>query len=143
MFLRTYHAHISDIYASAKVNEHLEADLTVRILLSSETPCAADVLLKDPSGNEVTGRRKITMNGGVTQVSFQFKSGDIKLWYPVGYGEQPLYVVHVKVLDGVRPNIKERCHVLTKVHGGGSKATYWIPKFKRLGFAACASWRKS
>lgn len=125
MFLRTYHAHISDLYASAKVNEHLEADLTVRILLSSsETPCAAYVLLEDPSGNEVTGQHKITMNSGVAQVSFQFKSGDIRLWYPVGYGEQPLYVVHVKVFDGVRPNIKEKYHVLTKAHGGGSKATY-------------------
>ena len=125
MFLHTYRAYISDLRASAKVNEHLEADLTVRILLSSsETPCAADVLLKDPSGNEVTGQHKISMNDGAAQVSFQFKSGDISLWYPVGYGEQPLYVVYVKIFDGVRPNIKERYHVLTKAHGGGSKATY-------------------
>lgn len=101
VFLHTYHAHISDLHASAKVNEHLEADLAVRILLSSsEAPCTAEVLLKDPSGNEVNGQSKITMNGGAAQVTFQFKKGDIRLWYPVGYGVQPLYGVHVKVFDG-------------------------------------------
>jgi beta-mannosidase len=122
--LHTYHTHISDLHASAKVNENLEADLTVRVLLSpSETPCTAEVLLKDPSGDEVTGQSKITMNGGTAQVTFQFKKGDIRLWYPVGYGEQPLYGVHVKVFDGVRPNMKERNRVLTQARGG-SKAAY-------------------
>jgi hypothetical protein len=142
--LHTYHAHISNLHVSARVDEYLEADLTVRIVLSSlEAPCTAEVLLKDPSGDGVTGQSKITMKDGVVQVTFQFKKGNISLWYPVGYGEQPLYDVHVKVFDVVRPNsIKGRNRVFTAGHDG-SKATYWIPKFKRLGFVACVSWRKS
>lgn len=105
--LHTYHTHISDLHVSANVDEYLEADLTARIVLSSsEVPCTAEVLLNDPSGNGVTSQSKVTMNGGATQVSFQFKKGDIRLWYPAGYGEQPLYDVHVKVFDGVRPSIK-------------------------------------
>ena len=113
--LHTYRAHISNLYVSARVNEYLDADLTVRIVLSSlEAPFTAEVLLKDPSGDGVTGQSKIAMNGGAAQVTFQFKKGDISLWYPVGYGEQPLYDVHVKVFDGVRPNsIKGRNRVFT------------------------------
>ncbi|KAH9077149.1 beta-mannosidase [Lactarius deliciosus] len=99
--LHTYHAHISDLRVSVKVNEYLDADLTVRIVLSSlEASCTAEVLLKDPSGDGVTGQSKIMMSDGTAQVTFQFKKEDIRLWYPVGYGGQPLYDVHVKVFDG-------------------------------------------
>jgi len=123
--LHTYHAHISDLHVSAKVNEYLEADLTARIVLSSsEAPCTAGVLIKDLSGNEVTGQSKVTMNDGATQVTFQFKKGDIRLWYPVGYGEQPLYGVHVKVFDDVRSNTKRKDHTCIDTWHAGSKATF-------------------
>lgn len=116
MSLHSYHVHISNLHVSAKVNEYLEADLIVGIVLSSlEVPCTAEVLLKNPSGDGVTGQSKITMNEGAAQVTFQFKKGDIRLWYPVGYGEQPLYEAHVKVLDSVRPDsIKGRDRVFTQ-----------------------------
>ncbi|KAH9006794.1 beta-mannosidase [Lactarius hatsudake] len=80
--LHMYHAaHIRPL-CIRQVNEYLDADMTVRIVLSSlEASCTAEVLLKDPSGDG-------------------FKKGDIRLWYPVGYGGQPLYDVHVKVFDG-------------------------------------------
>jgi len=103
-----YHAHISNLHASAKVNELLEAELTVRIVLSSpEMSSTAEVLLEDPLGDRVSGQSKVTMSDGAAQVTFHFKKGDIRLWYPIGYGEQPLYNVHVKVFDGVRSDIKK------------------------------------
>ena len=105
--LHTYLVQISDLHVSAKVNEYLEANLTARIVLSfSEAPFTAEVLLKDPSGSGVTAQSKVAINGGTAQVTFEFKKGDIRLWYPVGYGEQPLYVVHVNVLDGVCSTIQ-------------------------------------
>jgi beta-mannosidase len=120
--LHTYLVQISDLHVSTKVNEYLEADLTARIVLSfSEAPFTAEVLLKDPSGSGVTGQSKVTMNGGAAQVTFEFKKGDIRLWYPVGYGEQPLYNVHVNVFDGVRSTIQG--NDLYSPGNNGSKAT--------------------
>ena len=134
MTLHTYHAHISNLHVSAKVDEYLEADLTVRIVLSSsESPCTAEVLLKDPSGDGVTSQSKITINDGAVQVTFRFKKGEIRLWYPVGYGEQPLYDVHVKVFDGVRPNsIRGRNRVfiqgvlVARPHSGYQNPKDWV-----------------
>ena len=132
MTLHTYHAQISNLHVSAKVDEYLDADLTVRVVLSSsEAPCTAEVLLKDPSGNGVNSQSKITMNDGAAQVTFQFKKGDISLWYPVGYGEQPLYDVHVKVFDGVRPNsIKGRNSphdvMVARPHTGYQNSKDWV-----------------
>jgi beta-mannosidase len=85
------------------VDESLDADLIVRIaLFPLETSGTAEVLLKDPAGSIVTGQGNITINNGAARAVFHFKKGEVKLWYPVGYGEQPLYDVQVKVLDDVR-----------------------------------------
>jgi hypothetical protein len=76
----------------------------VRITLSpSETPGSAEILLKDPTGLVVISQTNVTVNGGFARAVFHFKKGDVQLWYPVGYGEQPLYDVQVKVIDDVRP----------------------------------------
>jgi hypothetical protein len=107
--LHIYHTCISDLYISAQVDENLETDLIVRITLSpSETLGSAEILLKDAAGLIVTSRTDVTVNGGFARVVFHFKKGDIRLWYPVGYGKQPLYDVQVKVIDDVRPPLKGR-----------------------------------
>jgi beta-mannosidase len=99
-----YHTRISDLYISAQVDESLETDLTIRVTLSpSWSSGFAEILLKDPAGQVVTSQTNILVNGGFAQTAFHFKKGDIQLWYPVGYGEQPLYDVEVKVMNDVRP----------------------------------------
>ena len=102
--LHTYHTRISDLQISAQVDERLEADLIVRIaLFPQEISGAAEVLLKDLSGSVVTSESGIEIKGGAAQAVYHFAKGDVKLWYPVGYGEQPLYDVQVNVFDDVRP----------------------------------------
>jgi beta-mannosidase len=89
----------------------------VRIALSpSETSGTAEVLLKDPAGYTVTHQSNITINNGAARAVFHFKKGKVKLWYPVGYGEQPLYDVQVKVLDHVRSLLMEK-NLLTEITG--------------------------
>jgi beta-mannosidase len=105
--LHTYHIRISDLYISAQVDESLKTDLTVRITHSpSEASGFAEILLKDPAGQVVTSQTNIPLNGGFARAAFHFKKGDIQLWYPVGYGEQPLYDVEVKVMNDVRHSLE-------------------------------------
>ena len=106
IYLHSYHTRISDLHTSALVNESLDADLIVRIAVSpSETWTTAEVSLKDPAGSEssiITSQSNINLNNGPVRLVFRFKNGEVKLWYPVGYGEQPLYEVQVRIYDGVR-----------------------------------------
>lgn len=106
IFLHSYHTRISDLHISALVNESLDADLIVRIALSpSKRWTTAEVWLKDPACSKsgiVASQSNISLNNGPVQVVFHFENGEVKLWYPIRYGEQPLYEVQVRIYDGVR-----------------------------------------
>ena len=106
VYLHSYHTRISDLHLSALVKESLDADLIVRISLSpSEAWTTAEVTLKDPAGSEssiITSQSNINFNNNAARIVFHFKKGEVKLWYPVGYGEQPLYEVQVRIYDDVR-----------------------------------------
>ncbi|KAI0268237.1 glycoside hydrolase family 2 protein [Gloeopeniophorella convolvens] len=97
--LHTYHTRISDLRVSALVDEKLDTDLSVRFVLSSDTPSTAVVTLKNPSGAAVIGQSNIKVVGGAAQAEFHLKKGGVELWYPVAYGKQPLYNVEVKVVN--------------------------------------------
>jgi beta-mannosidase len=107
IYLHSYHTRIYNLHTSALVNESLDADLIVRIALSpSETWTTAEVSLKDPAGGSdssiITSQSNINFDNGAVRVVFHFENGEVKLWYPVGYGEQPLYEVQVRIYDDVR-----------------------------------------
>lgn len=151
IYLHSYQTRISDLHISALVNESLDADLIVRIAISpSEAWTTAEVSLKDPAGSESASiittasgsQSNINLNNGPVRVVFHLKNGEVKLWYPVGYGEQPLYEVQVRIYDDVRSLLIVK-KLLTEVDRRCSKANYWIARLKRLGSAACASWRTS
>jgi beta-mannosidase len=82
----------------------------VRIALSpSETWTTAEVVLKDPAGSEssiISSQSNISLDNGAARIVFHFKKGEVKLWYPVGYGEQPLYEVQVRIYDDVRTFVR-------------------------------------
>ena len=86
----------------------------------------------------MTSQRNIATNNDGTLASFHFKEEDIKLWYPVGYGEQPLYDVEVQVLDDVRPVLIGK-NLLTEVIGvarpsiGYQNPKDWVPPRARGG----------
>jgi beta-mannosidase len=83
----------------------------VRIALSpSETWTTAEVSLKEPAGSGssiITSQSNINLNNGAARIVFRFKDGEVKLWYPVGYGEQPLYEVQVRIYDDVRSSLQQ------------------------------------
>jgi beta-mannosidase len=113
------------------VDEGLGANLIVRIALSPrETSGIAEVLLKDPSGAIVTSRSSIEVKGGAALAAFNFVKGEVELWYPVGYGEQPLYDVQVKVFDDVRSLFSEKnLNLFTRLIFVGKAVTrYQDPK---------------
>ncbi|KAI0005036.1 glycoside hydrolase family 2 protein [Russula compacta] len=98
--LQTYHTRISNLHISTQVDVSLEVDLVASIALSpSGTSGTAEILLRDPGNFLVSGQSNVKINGGAVRAVFHYKKGEVKLWYPVGYGEQPLYEVQVKVFD--------------------------------------------
>lgn len=121
IYLHAYHTRISDLHTSALVDESLDADLIVRIALSpSETWTTAEVSLKEPAGSEssiISSQSNITLNNGAARIVFHFEKGEVKLWYPVGYGEQPLYEVQVRIYDDVRSFSIVKNLLLLKVIG--------------------------
>ncbi|KAI9452082.1 beta-mannosidase [Russula earlei] len=101
--LHTYHTRISDLRISAQVNEDLEATLSIRFaLFPSKTSGTAELSLKDPTGFLVSSQSNVKVKRGAAGAVFTFEKGDVKLWYPVGYGEQPLYDVEVLVYDDIQ-----------------------------------------
>jgi hypothetical protein len=111
------------------VDESLDADLIVRIaLFPQEVSGAAEVLLKDPSGSVATGQSGIAIKGGTAQAVYHFAKGDVKLWYPVGYGEQPLYDVQVNVFDNVRPSFSGKNLFIQVIVAGRAVTGYQDPK---------------
>jgi len=85
------------------VDETLEATLNVRfVLFPLETSGTAEILLKNPAGYTVTSQSSVKLGGNIAGAEFYFKKGDVDLWYPVGYGEQPLYDLEVIVFNDVR-----------------------------------------
>jgi hypothetical protein len=111
----------------------------VRIaLFPSGTSGTAEVSLKDSAGSTVTAQNNVTINNGAARAVFRFKKGEVKLWYPVGYGEQPLYDVQVKVLDDVRSlligkNLLTEVIDVAKPITGYRDSKGWVPPRSRGG----------
>jgi len=96
-----YETRITDLDIRSRVSESLAVDITVDLLLSSEASAFALFVLKDPRGREVTSGNKISTDLGSVHVEFHYCDGTLELWYPVKYGEQPIYTLEVQISDEV------------------------------------------
>ncbi|KAA1466453.1 beta-mannosidase [Dentipellis sp. KUC8613] len=97
--LELYNARITDFRVSSVLNEDLEVSLDVTLSVSSENASLASVILKAPSGVTVVGQKDIPVSDGTARAQFHLKKGEVDLWYPVGYGKQPIYEVQAEVQD--------------------------------------------
>jgi beta-mannosidase len=99
-----YTTRIADLRALPVVNDDYSVELNVKIELSNSTPGAkANVNVKKLDGSLVIGQQNVDVSSGKCEAQFKFSKGALDLWYPVGYGKQPLYRVEVEILSGVSP----------------------------------------
>lgn len=75
--------------------------MTVEMSFAKNTPGQASLALKAPDGTIVASDRNIRPNKGQTRTTFSFSQGELQLWYPVGYGTQPIYSVEADLFDEV------------------------------------------
>ncbi|KAF8528704.1 glycoside hydrolase family 2 protein [Gautieria morchelliformis] len=96
--LHTYTVRITDLRVQTQVSESLDADIKVSLHVSTLTGWTS-VTLRDKTGQVVREVDSVVINDGKAEVQFEGAKGEFELWYPVGYGKQPMYSVQVQVTD--------------------------------------------
>ncbi|KAF2437884.1 glycoside hydrolase family 2 protein [Karstenula rhodostoma CBS 690.94] len=97
--LETYHARVTDLRVDYALDESLKT-ATGSLKANVEGSSGQKVRFEVRSGDDLVFQSSADVRDGVAQV--EFKVGDVRLWYPHGYGEQPLYTATATVsADGV------------------------------------------
>ncbi|WP_342029303.1 beta-mannosidase [Sphingomonas sp. CFBP 13720] len=77
----------------------LSADVT--LIADRDATVQVDAIVTGPDGVQVRATRSVAVTAGENRVSVPVAIPDPKLWYPAGYGAQPLYTVATETrLDG-------------------------------------------
>ena len=103
VYLETHTANrFRDVYVYTKDINTYAAQIAVRASFADITGDAfADFTILDPNGKSVYTRTRklLPMKKGDsdTTVSFYADITDAQLWYPLGYGEQPMYTLCISV----------------------------------------------
>ncbi|KAH9849972.1 glycoside hydrolase family 2 protein [Lenzites betulinus] len=97
--LETYSTRISDLDIRERVNEQLASTVDISFELSQSGPYVAAVHIIDAEGKMVIGQTNVPVRGERAEAHFKLSAGVVDLWYPVGYGKQPIYSVEIKILD--------------------------------------------
>jgi beta-mannosidase len=101
--LEAYNVRVADVHCPAQVSEDLHsASLPVSILLESALPTLpanldVRVSIFAPTGIVVD---EVTLPGKTQELQHTFSLQMPQLWWPRGYGEQPLYRLEVTLLQG-------------------------------------------
>ncbi|KAF8195946.1 beta-mannosidase [Mycena galopus ATCC 62051] len=96
--LHFYENRITDLDVRTQVSESFDVKLTAKFTFEKKKGYASFVL-KRPDGSEEVSSPKMPTDNGVSEVSFDFHPGQLQLWWPINYGEQPLYTVQVAITD--------------------------------------------
>jgi beta-mannosidase len=102
--LHAYQNRISDVDVRSQVSESLAVKLTAELAFSRKGPGFASFVLKAPDGSIEASASKVPTDTGHCKVAFDWEPGKLDLWYPVGYGGQPMYTVEAELTDEVRLN---------------------------------------
>lgn len=97
--LQTSQKRLTDLDIRTYVSESLDVKLTVEFSLSDKTPGHANFVLKNPDGSTEASVSRIRTDTGNAELSLEWEPGKVQLWYPVGYGAQPIYTVQVTLVD--------------------------------------------
>jgi beta-mannosidase len=104
--LETYQARIEDLRVDYKLDDSLK---TVQGTISArvEGTSATSIVFAVYDGDKMVFKESAGINDGTAKVEFHVSNP--KLWYPHGYGEQPLYKVTAKAMvDTVEVHEVER-----------------------------------
>ncbi|CAI6336501.1 unnamed protein product [Periconia digitata] len=88
--LETYESRISDLRVDYELYDDLRSargDISVKV----EGPSAKEMLFEVRYGKDVVFQESATVQDGEARINFHV--GSVQLWYPHGYGKQPLYTV--------------------------------------------------
>ena len=96
--LETYSTRISDVDIRVKIDDNYYADIDVNLTLSTEDPVVASVVIKEVASGFYSESSKVR---GKATVKFGMTRDTYELWWPTGYGAQPLYVVEMTITDEV------------------------------------------
>ncbi|KZT33739.1 glycoside hydrolase family 2 protein [Sistotremastrum suecicum HHB10207 ss-3] len=95
--LHIYEARITDFRISTKVDKDLSAK--IEITASSSSPSGtASINIKNSKG-ETFRNAKAQIVDGQVQFAFAATPDELELWWPVGYGKQPLYEALVQITN--------------------------------------------
>ncbi|KAF8165386.1 glycoside hydrolase family 2 protein [Crassisporium funariophilum] len=97
--LQTYNNRIVDLDIRSEVSESLDVRMTAHIAFSEKTPGNMTFVLKGPDGSIISSADGNSTVEGSVNLDFEWDTGKLQLWYPVGYGSQPLYTVEVELTD--------------------------------------------
>ncbi|KAF4620078.1 hypothetical protein D9613_005220 [Agrocybe pediades] len=97
--LQAYQNRITDLEVRNEVSETFDVKLTATFTVSEKSQGFASFTLLNPDGTVEASSNKIPVETGHAKVDFEWKAGQLKLWYPVGYGSQPLYTVEVQLFN--------------------------------------------
>lgn len=101
--LEVYHNRIADIDIRSDVSENLDVNLTAKLQTSVKSEGSyATFALKRPDGTVEKVAENISLGNGRAEIDFEWKAGELELWFPVGYGSQPLYTVEIVLHDKAR-----------------------------------------
>ena len=90
------------MWANAIVSDKLEPRLDLSFDLAGDGfTGTTQVSLRGPKGVSIKEIKGVKIAGGEGSTTFAFGDDEIELWYPIGYGKQPLYEIEVVAIDDV------------------------------------------
>ncbi|KKA20968.1 Glycoside hydrolase family 2 protein [Rasamsonia emersonii CBS 393.64] len=105
IYLESFTARITDLSVDIAVNDGLDAaevNVAVELEGKASKDAAVEVAIADPEGKLVS--QAVVQGSG----SCSFTIKDPQLWYPIGYGKQPLYSVSAAISGGHKKPITEK-----------------------------------
>jgi beta-mannosidase len=103
IYLHTYTHRIADFRITTTVSSDNAVDVTVDVETSSPLVSSGEGKLEasllHPNNMNNLGSRTVELEDGGAHVSWNTEPGELDLWWPVGYGEQNLHTVEIKLYD--------------------------------------------
>jgi beta-mannosidase len=105
VYLETWdEARIENVFVEQRDLSAEVAHLDVRAdIIASHAGPTSIVLEYKQAGRAVRVRREFSLNSGLNQIDLPVEIEHPNLWYPAGYGEQPIYQFDVQLSAGGQP----------------------------------------